>query len=172
MWIGGVTIVPLSGMWLALHWIERPFLYLAVLQVIGGVAWAAYELAFLLMFFETIPRHERISVLTLYNFGIASATAIGAVVGGLGLAIMGEKPDAYLVLFSLSSVCRLLALVFLSRVPRMQIEVVVPALRILSLRPSDDGGVDAPVLPTIPEVPIKDSHAEAQNSPSHSTTSL
>jgi MFS family permease len=153
MWIGGVTIVPLSGLWFALHWIQQPFLYLAVLQVVGGIAWAAYELAFLLMFFETIPRHERISVLTLYNFGNASATAIGALIGGVGLAAMGEKPDAYLVLFTLSSICRLVALVFLSRVPRMQIEVVVPALRILSLRPSDDGGVDTPVLPTIPEPP-------------------
>lgn len=162
MWIGGVTIVPLSGMWLALHWMARPFFYLAVLQVAGGVAWAAYELAFLLMFFETIPRHERISVLTLYNFGNASATAIGAVVGGLGLAFMGENSDSYLVLFTLSSVCRLLALVFLSRVPRMQIEVVVPALRILSLRSSDDGSLDTPVLPTIPEVSTKEFHAEAQ----------
>ncbi|MBI2481078.1 MAG: MFS transporter, partial [Planctomycetia bacterium] len=41
MWIGGIGIVPLSGGWLALQWLEHDMLYLAFLQIFGGVAWAA-----------------------------------------------------------------------------------------------------------------------------------
>ena len=64
LWIGASSIVPVSGVWIALLWIENPMPYLCVVQFVGGVAWAAYELGFFLMFFEAIPRHERTSVLT------------------------------------------------------------------------------------------------------------
>lgn len=163
MWIGGAAITPLSGMWLALHWVEQPMVYLAVVQLVGGVAWAAYELAFFLMFFETIPRHERVSVLTLYNFGNALATVTGACIGAVALAMLGETSDSYLLLFGLSSICRVLALVFLARVPRMHIEVVVPAMRILSLSPSEDAGLDRPVLPSIPDKPSTRSRAPGEH---------
>ncbi|MGE0759540.1 MAG: MFS transporter [Pirellulaceae bacterium] len=156
MWIGGLSIVPVSGMWLALPLFENPIPFLAMVQVAGGIAWAAYELAFFLMFFETIPRKERVSVLTLYNVGNALATAVGASLGALGLAILGETAPSYLLLFGISSVCRLMAIAFLARVPRMHVDVVVPALRILSLRSSDEASLDRPVLPTIPPRPETD----------------
>jgi hypothetical protein len=105
------------------------------------------------MFFETIPRNERISVLTLYNVGNAFAMALGAALGACVLSGVGEAKPTYLLLFGVSSVCRALALGLLARVPRMQIDVVVPALRILTLRSSDEGSLDRPVLPTIPPRP-------------------
>jgi MFS family permease len=153
MWIGGISISPVASLWLALPWIESPIPYLIVVQVVGGIAWAAYELAFLLMFFETIPRNERISLLTLYNVGNAFAMALGAAFGALILSGLGEAKPTYLLLFGVSSVCRALALGLLARVPRMRIDVVVPALRILSLRSSDEASLDRPVLPTIPPCP-------------------
>jgi len=149
MWIGAVGIVPLSGCWLALLWLERPMWYLAIVQVVGGCAWAAYELAFFLMFFETIPRHERTSVLTLYNFGNALAMVIGALLGAAWLATAGESFDSYLQLFGLSSLCRLASLALLLRVPQMDIKAVALALRTLSVSSSDDGSLDQPVLTTL-----------------------
>jgi MFS family permease len=153
MWIGGISITPVAGMWLALPWLDNPLWYLALVQLIGGIAWAAYELAFFLMFFETIPRNERISVLTLYNVGNALATAIGALLGASVLSLWGEVTSTYLFLFGISSLCRMLALVFLVRVPDMQIEFTMPALRVLALRSSDEASLDRPVLPTIPAKP-------------------
>ncbi|MCA9124827.1 MAG: MFS transporter [Planctomycetaceae bacterium] len=149
MWIGGVGIVPLSGCWLGLQWIEHDVLYLSVVQVLGGFAWAAYELAFFLMFFETIPRHERTSVLTIYNFTNALALVFGASLGAGWLALVGESGGSYLQLFGLSSAARLLALVFLMRVPQMEIRAVAMSLRTLALRPSEGGSLDRPVLSTI-----------------------
>ena len=149
MWIGGIGIVPLSGGWLALQWLEHDMLYLAFLQIFGGVAWAAYELAFFLLFFETIPRHERTSLLTIYNFANALALVLGAVLGAGWLALVGESRDSYLQLFGLSSAARLLALAFLLRVPQMEIRAVALTLRTLALSPSDAGSLDRPVLSTI-----------------------
>lgn len=153
MWIGGLGIVPLSGLWLGLQWIEHDVLYLSVVQVFGGFAWAAYELAFFLMFFETIPRHERTSVLTIYNFTNALALVLGAVLGAGWLAFVGESGASYLQLFGLSSAARLLALVFLLRVPQMEIRAVSLSLRTLALNASDDGSLDRPVLSTIEDDP-------------------
>jgi len=151
MWIGGIGIVPLSGCWLGLQWIEYDVLYLSLVQVFGGVAWAAYELAFFLLFFETIPRHERTSLLTIYNFANALALVFGAVLGAGWLALVGASRESYLQLFGLSSAARLLALVFLMRVPQMDIRTVALTLRTLALRPSDGGSFDRPVLSTIEE---------------------
>jgi MFS family permease len=118
LWIGGASIVPVSGAWIALWWIEEPMLYLCVVQFLGGVAWAAYELGFFLMFFEAIPRNERTSVLTIYNFGNAAALLVGAIFGAIWLAWQGETHHAFLVLFVLSSLARLFSLLLLRRIPR------------------------------------------------------
>lgn len=146
MWIGGIGIIPLSGSWLALQWIEHDILYLSFVQIFGGFAWAAYELAFFLMFFETIPRHERTSVLTIYNFTNALALVLGAVIGASWLAFVGQSGESYLQLFGLSSAARILTLVFLLRVPHMEIRAVAMSLRTLALRPSEGGSLDRPVL--------------------------
>lgn len=149
MWIGGIGIVPLAGCWLGLQWITHDVLYLSFVQVFGGIAWAAYELAFFLMFFETIPRHERTSLLTIYNFANSLALVFGAMLGAGWLALVGESRESYLQLFGLSSAARLLALGFLLRVPQMEIHAVALSLRTLALRPSDGGSLDRPVLSTM-----------------------
>lgn len=113
LWIGGVSIVPLAGLWLGLNWLPNPMLYLCVVQLLGGIGWAAYELGFFLMFFEAIPRRERTSVLTIYNFGNSAALLVGAAVGAVWLAYFRESYQAYLMLFVLSSVARLGSLVLL-----------------------------------------------------------
>lgn len=113
LWIGGVTIVPVAGMWC----VSRSIPFLAFLQVLGGATWAAYELAMLLMFFETIPRHERTSVLTLYNLGNAASQVVGALLGAAWLRWFGSDPQSYLILFLLSSIARGMTIALLSRVP-------------------------------------------------------
>ncbi len=118
LWIGSVSIVPVSGVWIALWWIEHPLLYLCLVQFFGGIVWAAYELGFFLMFFEAIPRSERTTVLTIYNFGNSAALLLGAIVGALWLAWQRESHHAFLVLFVFSSIARLLSLFLLRRIPK------------------------------------------------------
>jgi MFS family permease len=118
--------------------------------VAAGLTWAAYELAMFLLFFEAIPDEDRTSVLTTYNVGNAVATALGALIGGIILRTLGERPATYLTIFGLSSVARLAAMAALARVPAMRGSATVPfATRILGLRPSA-GTMDRPVLASMP----------------------
>ena len=113
LWIGGISIVPISGLW----FVSRSYVFLATLQVLGGVTWAAYELALFLMFFETIPREERTSVLTVYNFGNSLSQVVGALIGAAWLRWLDRTYDAYLWLFVLSTVFRAMTIMLLARVP-------------------------------------------------------
>jgi MFS family permease len=150
LWIGGLGIVPLSGLW----WVSDHFAYLMALQIIGGVAWAAYELAMFLLFFETIDARERTGVLTIYNVGNAFATMAGSLLGWAFLNWMGQSQQAFLTLFLLSSCCRVLALVLLARVTGV-LDVVVRhampvVMRITSINPAM-GSIDRPILSSMPE---------------------
>jgi MFS family permease len=109
LWIGGVGIIPVSGLWV----FSQSFVYLATIQLLSGVAWAAYELAFFLMFFEAIPQRERTSVLTFYNLSNSTAMVVGSLVGGAVLYGLGTSYNGYLVLFGLSSLGRLSSLILL-----------------------------------------------------------
>lgn len=116
LWIGGLGIIPISGMWL----VSNSLPYLIFLQVAGGVVWAAYELAMLLLFFETLKREERTALMTMYNVGNAVAMVIGSLLGGWLLSSLGKTPNAYLTLFALSTVFRLMTVGVLWSLPRMQ----------------------------------------------------
>ena len=110
---GGLGIIPLSSLWL----VSNGFVFLATLQLVGGVAWAAYELAMALLFIEAIREHERTSMLTMFNFAWSVATVTGSLIGA-GLLMIGDKtPAAYLAVFAISSVARIGALGLLRRVP-------------------------------------------------------
>jgi len=171
LWIGGVSIVPVAGLWM----VSRSLPFLAVLQIAGGATWAAYELAMLLMFFETIPRHERTSVLTLYNFGNSAAQVVGALLGAAWLKWIGSGPSAYLSLFVVSSVARGLSVLLLARVPKQALapEVVtdrgfglatersaVPAFAVIT----DGSAISDDFLEARQSSPISSSSARARES--------
>jgi MFS family permease len=116
LWIGGTSIVPVAGLWLVADWlpprtlfggVSLEMVYLASVQLLSGFVWAAYELAMLLMFLEAIPRADRPSVITYYNFGNAAAQVVGGLIGAVILQLGGETHAAYMVIFAGSSVMRL-----------------------------------------------------------------
>ncbi len=113
LWIGAIGITPLPAMWL----VSNDFVFLLLLQIVGGFVWAAHELAMALLFIDAIPRHARVSVLAIYNFGNSAAMASGTIFGALILYRFGEVPATYLSIFGLSSVVRIIALGLLKRVP-------------------------------------------------------
>jgi MFS family permease len=146
LWIGGVTIVPCSGLWI----VSQSFPYLVFVQILAGLAWAAYELAMFLLFFESIPEAERTSVLTTFNLGNALATVLGSLLGGMLLRLGDKTLATYLAIFGLSSAARLATMVFLCRVPATTGETVPIGLRTIELRP-DIGMEDRPILASLPE---------------------
>jgi MFS family permease len=170
LWIGGLAIVPISGLWIACDWfsstpttyhlplgfttlhipLSPEMGYIAIVQLISGLAWAAYELAMLLMFFEAIPRQDRASVLTFYNFGNAAALVAGGLIGAVVLQLGGESHVAYLTLFGLSSCARACTVFLLRGAPNRVIEVTRPAVRVIAVR-ANEGGVDRPILSSLNE---------------------
>lgn len=151
LWIGGLSIIPVSGAWM----VSQNLWYLAALQFVAGVTWAAYELAFFLMFFETIPREQRTSVLTIYNFGYSLSQVLGACVGAIFLNRFGKTYDAYLWLFVVSSFARCVTVVLLARIPviRMPKDIGHPAIRTMAVSSGDEGTLDQLILTSLPEAP-------------------
>ncbi len=144
--LGGIGIIPLSGMWI----ISDNYIWLCVTQVTAGLMWAAYELAFLLLFFESIPAAERVSVLTFFNLLNSAALAAGALVGGVILHFFGEATWAYHLLFAISSTWRLVSLLLLARVPEIRVTADAVGVQIEELRPTGEG-FDGPILSSLPD---------------------
>lgn len=145
--VGGTAIVPLSALWI----VSQNFYWLLFIQTINGVAWAAYELGFFLMFFEALPVQRRVKMLTFYNLANTSAWCIGASLGASLLFHWGTSVEAYYRLFALSVFGRLLAVFYLYATrPEVKIRVTQIGLRVVGLRPNG-GQLDSPILPSLPE---------------------
>ena len=112
LWIGGLSTIPLSLLWLP----STNISYLIGVQIVAGTCWASYELAVVLLFFEAVPHRERTGVITAYNLGLAVATLAGAGAGGIVLRMLGEDRNAYCMVFALSSLLRLATVPLLLRV--------------------------------------------------------
>jgi len=169
LWIGGCSIVPVAGLWVAAGWftpwhttlslqlagqaIELPLSaemgYLGCVQLLSGIVWAAYELAMLLMFFEAIPKPDRAGMLTFYNFGNSAAQVAGGLIGATILQLGNESHAAYMAVFGISSLMRLCTVPLLRKVPEQQGDVNVPALRVVAVRP-DEGPAQRPILASLP----------------------
>lgn len=118
LWLGGVAITPVAALWL----VSRSFWFLLGVQVLSGTAWAAYELAIFLLFFESVGEEVRTSLLTIYNFFHALATLLGSLAGAALIATLGKQPETYLVVFATSSLGRAgTLLVLVSVVPSVWI---------------------------------------------------
>ncbi len=122
LWVGSIGIMPLSAGWI----LSQQIPWLLSVQMVSGVVWGAYELAFFLLFFESIADEERTSLLTTYNLMNSVAWVAGSLVGGLILFWCGASYQGYLLIFGLSSAGRLLALTLLVR-PRWRSLAAAPA---------------------------------------------
>jgi MFS family permease len=141
LWTSGLLIVPVPALWL----LNQHFVYLLVLQVLSGASWAAFELAMLLLFFETIPSEKRLTVLTMFNLASAAAIALGSFIGGVLLSAFASTPEAYVAIFTVSAIARATSLLLLLRMPTLAIRLPFVATRAIAVRPSM-GSIERPVL--------------------------
>lgn len=146
LWVGGVGIVPMGAAWC----VSQHYAWLVAVQAFSGVLWAAYELAFFLLFFESIAEEERTSVLTIYNLLNTTAWVAGALLGGALLYRLEMSFNGYLVVFALSSLGRLFALSLLARVPQLVVDSNEMGVRTVAVRPGA-ASIDTPVLASLPD---------------------
>ncbi|MBX3324163.1 MAG: MFS transporter [Phycisphaeraceae bacterium] len=148
LWMGGIAIIPLAAVWAVT---DHPVALIG-LQFAAGFAWACYELATTLMLFESIPAAKRTAMLTLYNFLNAVCVVVGAMIGAAILKTLGSDREAYLMLFIISSIVRVLTLPLLTWI---HVPAFVPRLlplRTLSVRPNA-GSAERPVLAADDDAP-------------------
>jgi MFS family permease len=146
LWVGTIGIIPLAGGWN----VSSSFWWLLVLQLLAGSAWGAYELAVILLFFETIPERERTSVLTLYNVANALAIVLGSAIGAGLLKAGNVSPESYHWVYSASTALRFVALGLMWRLPRVSVPAAETALFPSAVRPNS-ASLDEVVLPDLPD---------------------
>lgn len=146
LWIGTLGLVPLAAGWV----VSDNYIWLLVLQAAAGTAWAAYELALVLLFFETIPEAERTSLLTLYNVANSLALAIGSLIGAAILNVFGISATSYLLVFAASTIGRALTLFPLRRVPKFSLESIETEEAVVEVR-SASVALEAPVHSGVPD---------------------
>lgn len=146
LWLGGIGLVPLSALWI----VSTNLIWLAAIQILSGIAWAAYELGFFLMFFETLPAKHRTRLLTYHNFANTLAICMGALAGAAILQHWNSEPQTYYYLFGLSSIGRLLCLGLLvgAVLPTHSLKSI--GMRVLAVRPGA-GSVTAPIIASAEE---------------------
>ncbi len=140
LWVGGISIVPASLLWVIVD--DVPFLFVA--QLYSGAAWAAYELATFLSFFEAIPARERVSVLTRFNVTNSTAIFAGSVCGGLVLAQLGSDANAFIALFAISCALRLATVFLLRRIEPLPFHGIPLSTDPLAVRPGS-GSFEQPI---------------------------
>jgi MFS family permease len=139
--LGAVGIVPLPALWI----VSPSLLWLASVQIAAGFAWAAFELATLLLFFDALDEERRTVLLTRYNLANAAAIVVGALTGAFILHRLDASGAAYATIFAVSSAGRLAALGLLKRVPDLRpLHGLVPT-RPIAVRPSL-GVLERPIL--------------------------
>ncbi|MFN8790045.1 MAG: MFS transporter [Bdellovibrionales bacterium] len=95
--------------------LSESFGYVVVLQLIGGAAWALFEIGLALIFFQDLKPSEKIPFLTFYNFLNAVGLLAGSALGALWLKTHAVAPENYFFLFVAGGLCRILAGSFLYR---------------------------------------------------------
>jgi MFS family permease len=146
LWSGALGVVPVPALWL----VSDAFAYLLAVQLVAGVAWAAFELATVLAFFEELEAGRRAGVLALFNLANALAMALGCALGAQLLAALGDAALAYPALFVASALARAACVPLLRGVPAAPFAPDVAPLRTLAVRPSL-GALQRPVLPALPD---------------------
>lgn len=144
---GAFGLVPLSSLWL----VSSSFAFLLLVQLIAGTVWGAYELASLLLLFDSIESSERTSIMTVFNLLNATAMTLGSLAGAGLLLLLGNTLSTYCLLFGLSTASRLLALLLLPKLPRTtEGNVQSINFRTLAMRPSA-GSIDRPIVVNRPK---------------------
>ncbi|MGE3316287.1 MAG: MFS transporter [Planctomycetaceae bacterium] len=141
LWVGGIGIAPFAALWL----VSNHIAWLTFVQLMAGTTWAAYELAVLLCYFESVKAEERTSMLTTFNLATTAAMVIGSLLGGALLKFLGPSASTYYLIFALSTVFRFATLLVLRTVPEILVAPRPVAVRTIGVDPTS-GSISRPIL--------------------------
>lgn len=111
--LGAAAVAPLPLLWL----VSRDFWFLQAVQLLSGIAWAAFELGTLLVLFDVAPPERRTQTLAIVQCGYMAATAVGSIVGVLFLHSATNPLMGFAAIFVVSSLGRSFALAVFFRQP-------------------------------------------------------
>jgi MFS family permease len=100
-----LAIAPIPLMWAA----SSVYVWLLVVQVYAGIAWAGFELGMLMTLFDAADDAERTTIQSAFSALQAIGTAGASLIGGAILGAQGGGHTAYTWLFVVSAFARLAA---------------------------------------------------------------
>lgn len=112
LWIGSILLIPMAIFWL----FTSRFELILLGQIISGAAFGIWELAVLLMNYDTIKPAERNAMITYSTLANESSKTSGSFLGGGLLAFTGNDGPAYTSVFCLSAAARIALLFLLARI--------------------------------------------------------
>ena len=99
---GAALVSPMPALWA----LSQNYTYVIALQILGGMAWAMFEVGLSLIFFRDLRQSEKIPVLTMYNLLNSVAIIAGTFLGGHLLHWMGSEKTSYEVLYVVGAALR------------------------------------------------------------------
>lgn len=102
MMAGLILMSPTPALWA----LSESYYYVVMLQLLGGMTWACFEMGLTLVFFRDLRQDEKVPVLTIYNLLNSVAIIGGTFLGGKILSMLGEHKNGYWTLFLLGGIVR------------------------------------------------------------------
>jgi MFS family permease len=137
--MGALGTVPISLLWM----VSGNFWYLLALQGVTGAVFGAFELGFFFLSLEAIREDERTSMLATYIVLNSFAAAAGSLIGNSMFLIIAAPMAAYMAMFGLSALCRLLAFLPVKGVRTDVLAAEPISTQPMALRPSS-GSIEFP----------------------------
>ncbi len=127
----GISTIPL------LWTFSQDFKYIFILEILTGMMWGGFEIAFMITCFEEIPAQSQAKIMSLYNLIHTLCIGVGCLLGALTFYYMDVSLKTYFFIFALSTALRLASLLFF---PRKKIEsseiLALDLIRITGVRPN------------------------------------
>lgn len=112
MQLGSLGAIFTPMFWL----VSDNLVWLITSHALNGVIWAVFDLGFSLAVFETIHDRDRTRLMSIHNFTNAVAVVAGASIGGFILKSLGQNHQAYVILFTISTMSRFVSVFALERI--------------------------------------------------------
>lgn len=148
LWIGALGVVPMAPLWL----LADSYAALLVVQFCMGPMLVCFDIGGVLMQFETIPEHERPSLLATFTAANALAGFCGSLIGGALLGSVDLGQSGYAAVFLAAAGARVLALPLLMRVRPTHADVEPLPGGTVRVEP----GVGTTVTPALGAIPRDD----------------
>jgi len=139
--IGAIGLIPIPFFWT----LSTSYTYLISMQVLGGFFWAHYEFGLSLYLIHKHSVRGRSAILTVNNFFSAGGMILGSLLGAGFLGNFQSELGAYIHVFQLSTVMRVIPLLPLFFILSDEIPRVRLAMRWLGVRPGR-GSIVRPII--------------------------